>query len=116
MPVSKLSAVRVRRCAGAGLAGLIAAAGLSACGGGGAKPAPTVTVTQSSGPSPSANPAASGPPAMVAVTTAGALVTLNPASGVVVHTLVPSGVIGDEISVSSSGQVYFTVQNGCTNI
>jgi hypothetical protein len=52
---------------------------------------------------------------MVAVTTAGALVTLNPATGVVEKTLVPSGVLGDEISVSSSGQVYFAVQNGCTS-
>jgi hypothetical protein len=52
---------------------------------------------------------------MVAVTTAGALVTLNPATGVVEKTLVPKGVTGDEISVSSSGQVYFAVQNGCTS-
>jgi WD40 repeat protein len=92
---------------------LIVAAVLSGCGGGGAKPAPTVTVTQSS--APSANPAASGPPAMVAVTTAGALVTLNPATGAVQKTLVPSGVMGDEISVATGGQVYFAVQNGCTS-
>jgi hypothetical protein len=52
---------------------------------------------------------------MVAVTTAGALVTLSPETGVVEKTLVPQGVIGDEISVSSSGQVYFAIQNGCTS-
>ena len=52
---------------------------------------------------------------MVAVTTAGALVTLNPATGVAEKTLVPSGVMGDEISASSTGQVYFAVQNGCTS-
>ncbi len=52
---------------------------------------------------------------MVAVTTSGALVTLNPATGVVEKTLVPSGVTGHEISVSSSGQVYFAVQDGCTS-
>src|SRR5215469_6407605 len=115
MPVSSLPAVAVRRYAGAGLAALIVAAGVCACGGGGGNPAPTVTVTQSSGPSASANAAASGPPAMVAVTAAGALVTLNPATGVVEKTLVPTGVMGDEISVSSSGQVYFAVQNGCTS-
>ena len=113
MPVSRVLAAPVRRHAGAAAAALIVAAGLSACAGGGAKPAPTVTVTQSS--APSANPAASGPPAMVAVTTAGALVTLNPATGAVEKTLMPAGVIGDEISVSSSGQVYFAVQNGCTS-
>jgi len=52
---------------------------------------------------------------MVAVTTAGALVTLNPATGVAEKTLVPTNVVGDEISVSASGQVYFAVQNGCTS-
>jgi hypothetical protein len=52
---------------------------------------------------------------MVAVTTAGALVALNPATGVAEKTLVPSGVMGDQISVSSGGQVYFAVQNGCTS-
>jgi len=52
---------------------------------------------------------------MVAVTTAGALVTLNPATGVVAKTLVPTGVMGDEISVSASGHVYFAVKNGCTS-
>jgi hypothetical protein len=103
----------VRRRAEAAVAALIVAVGLSACGGSGAKPAPTMTVTQSA--APSANPAASGPPAMVAVTTAGALVTLKPATGAVEKTLLPSGVIGDEISVSSSGQVYFAVQNGCAS-
>lgn len=117
MPVSRLPAVVVRRYAAAGIGALIVATGLCACGGGGRNPAPTVTVTQSSSPSsePSANTAASGPPAMVAVTTAGALVTLNPATGVVEKSLVPSGVTGDEISVSSSGQVYFAVQTGCTS-
>jgi len=51
---------------------------------------------------------------MVGVTTAGALVTLNPSTGVVAQTLVPSGVIGDEVSVSASGLVFFAVQNGCS--
>jgi len=113
MPVSRLPAAPVRRYAGAGFAALIVA-GLCACGGGAGNPAPTVTVTASASPAASANQAASAPPAMVAVTTAGALVTLNPATGAVEQTLVPKGVIGDEISVSPSGQVYFAVQNGCT--
>ena len=52
---------------------------------------------------------------MVAVTSAGALVTLNPATGVVEKTLVPTGVAGDEVSVSAGGQVYFAVQNGCAS-
>lgn len=52
---------------------------------------------------------------MVGVTTGGALVTLNPSTGVVEQTLVPSGVQGDEVSVAPSGLVYFAVLNGCTS-
>jgi hypothetical protein len=50
---------------------------------------------------------------MVGVTKAGALVRLDPASGVVSATLVSSNVIGDEVSVSSNGLVYFAVKRGC---
>jgi hypothetical protein len=50
---------------------------------------------------------------MVAVTQGGALVTLNPATGTVAQTLVSSHVLGDEISVSSTGMVYFAAQHGC---
>jgi hypothetical protein len=52
---------------------------------------------------------------MVAVTTKGALVMLDPASGTVARTLVPSHVLGDEISVSSTGMVYFAVRHGCSS-
>lgn len=98
------------------LTGAMATAVLSACGGN-PSPAPTVTVTtngssSSSSSSPSGGGAAT-PPAMVAVTKGGALVTLNPATGAASSTLVPAHVIGDEISVSSSGLVYFAVKNGC---
>jgi hypothetical protein len=48
----------------------------------------------------------------VAVTTAGALVKLDPSTGSVVQTLVPSGVLGDEIS-SNGSIVYFTEGAGC---
>lgn len=51
---------------------------------------------------------------MVGVTTSGALVTLNPSTGVVEQTLVSSGVVGDEVSVAPGGMVYFAVQNGCS--
>jgi hypothetical protein len=47
------------------------------------------------------------------VTGAGALVTLNPATGAIEQTLVPSGVLGGEISVSSDGMIYFAVSSGC---
>jgi len=52
---------------------------------------------------------------MVGVTTAGAVVTLDPATGTVSSTLVASKVIGDEISASSNGLVYFAVKRGCTD-
>ncbi len=97
------------------LGAAVMAALLSACGGGKANPAPTVTVTQnaSSSASSSASAAAITPPAIVAVTKGGALVTLNPATGSVSSTLVASHVLGDEISVSSTGMVYFAVKHGC---
>ena len=93
----------------------VIAALLSACGGGKANPAPTVTVTQgaSASASSSASAAAVTPPAIVAVTKGGALVTLNPATGSVSSTLVASHVLGEEISVSSTGMVYFAVKHGC---
>ncbi len=94
-----------------------AAVAVAACGNG--KPAPAVTVTQSASASASASTAANAAgatsPAMVGVTTGGALVTLNPSTGVVQQTLVSSGVLGDEVTVSPSGVVYFAVQNGCTS-
>jgi hypothetical protein len=99
----------------AALVGAVAvAAALSACGNSTKpNPSPTVTITSSASSSASASAVAAAPPAMVAVTQAGALVTLNPATGAVTHTLVPSHVVGDEISVSSSGFVYFAVKHGC---
>lgn len=91
------------------------AAVLSGCGHGSASPKATVNVTSSAPASSSASPAAAVSPAIVAVTTAGALVTLDPASGTVAKTLVPSGVEGDEISVSSTGMVYFAIKHGCSS-
>jgi len=91
------------------------AAMLAACGT--SKPAPAVTVTKTQSAQPSASSSASAgaavAPAIVAVTTAGALVTVNPATGAVAQTLVPGHVLGDEISVSSTGMVYFAVSHGC---
>jgi len=89
---------------------------LAACHGGGGNAQPVVTVTKTApgtpGTSPS-SPAAPAMPGIVAVTTAGALVRLDPATGSVTQTLVPGGVIGDEISVSSDGStVYFAQQSG----
>jgi hypothetical protein len=99
------------------LGAVVTAALLSACGGSKANPAPTVTVTQGApaSASSSASAAAITPPAIVAVTKGGALVTLNPATGSVSSTLVASHVLGDEISVSSTGMVYFAVKHGCNS-
>src|ERR1022692_2840769 len=61
----------------------------------------------------SAPPTSARPP-VVAVTTAGALVKLDPANGAIIATLVPSGVVGDEVSVSQDGStVYFAQRSGC---
>jgi hypothetical protein len=104
----------------AALAGAAAAAAvLSACGSSGTPaPAPTVTVTQPSGsaqPSGGTSPVAAAPPAIVAVTTHGALVALNPATGTATTTLVHGGVLGDEVSVSAGGMVYFAKKHGCSS-
>jgi WD40-like Beta Propeller Repeat len=115
MPVSTSPVASVLRSAAVALAAVTVAVAITACGGG--KPAPAGSLTQSSGASPSAaaSPAAATPPAMVAVTTGGALVTLNSSTGVVEQTLVPSGVLGDEVSVAPDGLVFFAVQNGCSS-
>jgi hypothetical protein len=44
----------------------------------------------------------------------GALVKLNPATGAIERTLVRTGVLGDDISASASGMLYFGVKGGCT--
>jgi hypothetical protein len=115
MPVSTSPVASVLRSIGAVLAAVAVAVAVTACGS--AKPSPAASTTQSTGASPPAatSPGTSTPPAMVGVTTGGALVTLNSTTGVVEQTLVASGVIGDEVSVGPSGQVYFAVQNGCTS-
>jgi hypothetical protein len=113
MPANRLGRPRASLLLGAA----VIAALLSACGGGKANPAPTVTVTQnaSASASSSASAVAVTPPAIVAVTKGGALVTLNPATGSVSSTLMAAHVLGDEISVSSTGMVYFAVKSGCTS-
>jgi len=99
-----------------GIAVVGAAGVLSACGTSGSpSPAATVTVTQGASASASGGGAAVTPPAIVAVTAKGALVTLDPATGTIARTLVPSHVLGDEISVSSTGMVYFAVKHGCSS-
>jgi len=77
--------------------------------------APSSVPASSTGPAGAAatSPAATAP-GIVAVTTAGALVRLNPATGATEQTLVSSGVLGDEISASATGTLYFAVKNGCT--
>jgi hypothetical protein len=104
---------------------LIAAAIAAGCGPNSAAPQPTVTVTvpaSSGGGSGSGGglgsstpaPSSGDEPGIVAVTTAGALVQIDSSTGSVTKTLVPNGVVGDEVSVSPDGStVYFTEEAGC---
>jgi hypothetical protein len=108
------------------LAGVALLALLAACGGG-SSPGQTVATLgpNSASPGTTVTPSATAsgqPPAgfasaphLVAVTTAGALVVLNPGTGSVARTLVPAGVVGDEVSVSSNGTVYFAARSGCAD-
>lgn len=87
---------------------------LSACGTNSPAPAATVSPTATAPTSASGSTkAAAVTPAIVAVTAGGALVTLDSATGTVERTLIARHVLGDEISVSSTGMVYFAVQQGC---
>jgi WD40-like Beta Propeller Repeat len=89
---------------------------LAACSGSSGGPAgatATATVTASASASAAAS-AAPAPPPIVAVTKAGALEVLNPATGTAETQLVAAGVVGDEVSVSASDTVYFAVRRGCT--
>jgi hypothetical protein len=91
---------------------------LAAChSGGSAQPAVTITKVVNGSTSPASTPSPTtsqaGAPGIVAVTTAGALVRIDPSTGNVSQTLVQGGVLGDEISVSSDGStVYFAQQSG----
>jgi hypothetical protein len=55
----------------------------------------------------------SGEPGIVAVTTGGALVVLNPATGATTRTLVSGKVMGDELAVSPSGKTVYFATTGC---
>jgi hypothetical protein len=107
-------------------AGAAALTLLAACGGGSTSSQPsggtvTKTVTASAAASTSTTSGTGSavgggtPPGIVAVTAAGAVVTLNPVTGAVVRTLVSAGAVGDEIAVASNGTVYFTAQHGCAD-
>jgi WD40-like Beta Propeller Repeat len=100
---------------------------LAAChSSGGASAQPTVTVTQPAGSTgggsentaaPSSSPTQASMPGIVAVTTAGALVRLDPSTGNITQTLVAGGVLGDEISVSPDGStVYFAQRSGACDM
>jgi hypothetical protein len=107
-----------RSLAAAAAVTLLAACGGSSAGqaaGAGTSASSSASTAASPSASPSASPASARPPGMIAVTTAGALVVLNPATGSVARTLVPTGVIGDEISVQSGGMVFFAVKHGCSD-
>jgi WD40-like Beta Propeller Repeat len=100
------------------LAGPAAAILLVACGGGStagqhaaaSSPAPSSSPTRAH----QASQTTARPPAMVGVTTRGALVLLSSVTGAPDRTLVPGGVTGDEISASPDGRtVYFSTRHGC---
>jgi len=91
---------------------------LAGCGVSAPTVQPTVTVTQTSGSSGSASasqtPAPAARPGIAAVTTAGALVLIDPATGNITRTLVSGGVTGGEIAASPDGSViYFAQGAGC---
>jgi hypothetical protein len=103
------------------VSGLLAFA-LGAAGGGTAyaslgRPAGGMAAGASPGPAAGAGGAQAGRPGIVAVTQAGAVVMLNPVTGLASRVLVASGAVGDAVSVSPGGSaVYFTVRKGCADV
>ncbi|MGI8451080.1 MAG: TolB family protein [Streptosporangiaceae bacterium] len=93
---------------------------VAACGGGRTPGTPQGTAASASAPAAKgAHPVSqttARPPAMAGVTARGALVLLSSSTGTPVRTLVPNGVIGDEISVSADGQtIFFSRRHGCVD-
>jgi hypothetical protein len=94
---------------------------LAGCGSGsgGQLASPSTTAGSSarsapSGGSATTSPMKNSPAALVAVTTTGALVRLNPSTGAQLSTLVPSDVVGDELAVAPDhASVYFEENKGC---
>jgi hypothetical protein len=65
-------------------------------------------------PTPAPSPITPARPSgIVGVTSAGALQVLNPATGTSIRTLVPGGVLPEEITVSPNGTVYYATTHGC---
>jgi hypothetical protein len=74
----------------------------------------SASTTTAASPGTTAASAGAAPHALMAVTTAGALVRLDPTTGHQLAILVPSGVVGDEVAVSHDGSdVYFEMDKGC---
>ena len=90
---------------GAAIAGFDRPAALTPAAGA----SPTQATTAAATPNP-------GRPRIVAVTTGGAVEVLNPVTGRAAATLVhTSDAIGDSVSVSPSGTVYFSVRKSCSD-
>jgi len=89
-------------------------------GGGAAQPTATATAPASAAPASTAPATSSSTapaparPGILAVTKTGALVRIDPTTGSTQQTLVASGVLGDEISVSpDQSTVYYAQRSGC---
>jgi hypothetical protein len=101
---------------GAVLATLAVAAMLAAAGCSSNSSTPSAGHTPAPSGSGQASPSGPASPGIVAVTSSGALVVLNSSTGTTERTLVPSGVVGEELAVSPNGNtVYFTAGSGCSN-
>lgn len=80
------------------------------------RPGADVQPATRSSSAPAAGAPWSGRPGIVAVITQGALVVLNPLTGVASRILVAAGVVGDALSVSpDGGSVYFAARRGCAD-
>src|SRR6266567_3754626 len=124
-PSSRAFSRRARLAAGLVVLSVAVLSVASACRGGGSPASSSAPAgpgatggssgggTQGGPSSPPATAQGGAEPGIVAVTKAGALVQLDPATGAVRDTLASSGVAGDQVSVASNGTVYFATSAGC---
>ncbi|MDT3440801.1 hypothetical protein [Pseudofrankia sp. BMG5.37] len=99
------------------LAAALATAGVAACSGAD-QPSPTpsagIATTAAAGTAQGTAGAPARPGTLVAVTTQGALVRLDPGTGQTVRTLRQAGVVGDAVALTPDGKtVYYEVGAGC---
>ncbi|ONH22980.1 hypothetical protein [Pseudofrankia asymbiotica] len=96
------------------LAAALATTGVAACSGADQQPSPPPPTAATAGRAQATAGVPARPDTLVAVTTQGALVVLDPRTGHAIRTLRQDGVVGDAVALTPDGRtVYYEVGTGC---